>query len=290
MQRKNISKTRQDGNKLREHAKIRRSNNSENFRKPKSGRGRINLRAEPKEAVFNLPKTLSKNKSKGALFNGRRSSSGTRFANGSPIRQACGRNDKTGPCFDLNIPSNGYDVWSFASETKGLNLAHHNVFFNDDYKSEFDSILAGRIAKDPTLYVCQQEEGLKSRSKNRFEIIINAPSLSQNKISVTQEYNLCKERTFQKLGKMGINFKNMPKFDDLTTPRIFENLAPGADGSIYGLSPQRLFSTFQRPSAKTKVKGLYLTGGGVHPGPGLPMAALSGKHAAEMIKQDLALT
>ena len=181
-------------------------------------------------------------------------------------------------------------VWSFASETKGLNLAHHNVFFNDDYEGEFESILAGRIANDPTLYVCKQEEGLKSRSKNRFEIIINAPSLSQNKISVTQEYDLCKERTFQKLSKMGINFKNMPKFDDLTTPRIFENLAPGADGSIYGLSPQGLFSTFQRPSTKTRVKGLYLTGGGVHPGPGLPMAALSGKHAAEMIKQDLALT
>ena len=81
----------------------------------------------------------------------------------------------------------------------------------------------------------------------------------------------------------------MPKFDDLTT-REFSKISSGADGSIYGLSPQRLFSTFQRPSAKTKVKGLYLTGGGVHPGPGLPMAALSGKHAAEMIKQDLALT
>ncbi|MDC3107927.1 FAD-dependent oxidoreductase [Paracoccaceae bacterium] len=181
-------------------------------------------------------------------------------------------------------------VWSFASATDGLNLAHHNVFFNDDYKNEFDSILAGQIAKDPTLYVCQQEEGLTSRSKNRFEIIINAPSLSQNKISVTKEYDLCKERTFQKLSKMGINFKNKPKLDDLTTPRSFDNLAPGADGSIYGLSPQRLFSTFQRPSAKTRIKGLYLTGGGVHPGPGLPMAALSGKHAAEMIKQDLALT
>ena len=180
-------------------------------------------------------------------------------------------------------------VWSFASETKGLELAHHNVFFNENYQREFESILAGQISEDPTLYVCQQEEGLKNSSKNRFEIIINAPSLSQNKISVTKEYDLCKERTFQKLSKMGINFKNKPNLRDLTTPQTFEKLAPGADGSIYGLSPQRLFSTFQRPSGKTKIKGLYLVGGGVHPGPGLPMAALSGKHAAEMIKRDLAL-
>ena len=228
------------------------------------------------------------------LDDGQRYEAGTVLFNGDPRNF---REGNLGEGFKSLIKKTAVEprslsayVWSFASETKGLKLAHHNVFFNDDYKLEFDSILAGQIAKDPTLYVCQQEEGLKNSLKNRFEIIINAPSLSQNKISVTKEYDLCKERTFQKLGKMGINFKNMPKFDDLTTPRIFENLAPGADGSIYGLSPQRLFSTFQRPSAKTRVKGLYLAGGGVHPGPGLPMAALSGKHAVEMIKQDLALT
>ena len=111
MHRKNISKTKQDGNKLQKQAKYRQSDNSKKFRQTSSGRGRINLRAQPPEAVFNLPKTLSKNKNKGPLFNGRRSSSWTRFANGSPIRQACGRNDKTGPCFDLNIPSNGYGWW-----------------------------------------------------------------------------------------------------------------------------------------------------------------------------------
>ena len=180
-------------------------------------------------------------------------------------------------------------VWSFASETTGVELAHHNVFFNENYKNEFDSISAGQIAKDPTLYICKQEKGLKSSLKNRFEIIINAPSFTQNKITATKEYDLCKERTFQKLSKMGIYFKNKPDSRNLTTPEAFERLAPGADGSIYGLSPERLLSTFQRPSTKTKIRGLYLAGGGTHPGPGLPMAALSGKHAAEMIKRDLAL-
>ena len=228
------------------------------------------------------------------LNDGRKYKAGTVLFNGDPRNF---REGNLGEDFKSLIKKTATEprslsayVWSFASETKGLKLAHHNVFFNENYKSEFDSILAGKIAEDPTLYVCRQEKGLKNSSKNRFEIIINAPSLSQNKISVTKEYDLCKERTFQKLSKMGIDFQNKPNSSDLTTPRRFEKLAPGADGSIYGLSPQRLFSTFQRPSGKTKVKGLYLVGGGVHPGPGLPMAALSGKHAAEMIKRDLALT
>ena len=111
MQRKNISKTQQNGNILQKQTEFTQSGNSESIRKTSTGRGRINLRAEPRETTFNLPKTLHKNKNKGPLSGGRRNSSRTGFANGSSIREACGRNDKTGPCFDLNIPPNGYGWW-----------------------------------------------------------------------------------------------------------------------------------------------------------------------------------
>jgi len=37
------------------------------------------------------------------------------------------------------------------------------------------------------------------------------------------------------------------------------------------------------------IRGLYLAGGSVHPGPGVPMAALSGKIAAERLMADRAL-
>ena len=37
---------------------------------------------------------------------------------------------------------------------------------------------------------------------------------------------------------------------------------------------------FRRGSAHTPIPGLYLAGGSVHPGPGVPMAAMSGQLAA----------
>ncbi|MEL6520013.1 MAG: methoxyneurosporene dehydrogenase, partial [Pseudomonadota bacterium] len=40
----------------------------------------------------------------------------------------------------------------------------------------------------------------------------------------------------------------------------------------------------------TALPGLILAGGGTHPGAGIPMATLSGKHAAEAILQDRAST
>ena len=77
-------------------------------------------------------------------------------------------------------------------------------------------------------------------------------------------------KNISKTQQNGNILQKQTEFTHLTTPRAFERLAPGADGSIYGLSPERLLSTFQRPSTKTKIKGLYLAGGGTHPGPGCP--------------------
>jgi 1-hydroxycarotenoid 3,4-desaturase len=38
-------------------------------------------------------------------------------------------------------------------------------------------------------------------------------------------------------------------------------------------------SSFQRSNALTQIENLFLAGGSVHPGPGVPMAALSGRQA-----------
>ena len=65
---------------------------------------------------------------------------------------------------------------------------------------------------------------------------------------------------------------------------------PASRGSLYGLSPHGMTAALKRPRARTSLKGLYLAGGGTHPGAGIPMACLSGRHAAEAILTDHALT
>jgi 1-hydroxycarotenoid 3,4-desaturase len=188
-------------------------------------------------------------------------------------------------------------VWTFAAAPTGPELAHHNVFFGADPRDEFGPIAEGRPPEDPTLYVCAQDRGtgVAPPAVERFEIIENAaplpfpPPASLPHVS-PEETESCRTRTFQALARFGLHFGPEPPDGALTTPQGFETLFPASLGSLYGLSPSGMMAAFQRPTARTAVPGLYLAGGGAHPGAGVPMATLSGRHAAEAILTDLAST
>lgn len=183
--------------------------------------------------------------------------------------------------------SHSANVWSFAAEAKGMPLRHHNVFFCDPGKSEFAEIERGCIPSDPTLYVCAQDRGHGTHTlkTERFEIIMNAPDLTK-RADQPEDYEICHIRTFPTLRRFGLSFSPEPGPEALTTAKGFDTLFPGSAGALYGQSPHGMTAGLERPTAKTPIQGLYLAGGGAHPGAGVPMAALSGRHAAVAILND----
>ena len=162
------------------------------------------------------------------------------------------------------------EVWAFAATPHGPDLAHHNVFFRKNPKPEFDALERGESAPDPTLYLCAQDRGqpVASGALERFEIIANAPPVQGN--AEKEDLHRCRTRTFQTLARFGLTFDPTPETAALTTPAGFERLFPASDGSLYGQSPHGMTAAFERPTARTPVRGLYLAGGGTHPGAGLP--------------------
>ncbi|MEM9344328.1 MAG: 1-hydroxycarotenoid 3,4-desaturase CrtD [Pseudomonadota bacterium] len=177
------------------------------------------------------------------------------------------------------------EVWAFAATPVGPDLARHNVFFNADPRTEFDPISAGNPAEDPTVYVCAQDRGTGQTPPEveRFETIVNAPPTTADQ---PEDTHACRTRTFTALAARGLRFSPDPPDSALTTPSGFNALFPASHGSLYGRSPHGAMATFARPTARTRIPGLYLAGGGAHPGAGVPMAALSGLHAAAAILTD----
>ncbi|MEL6933579.1 MAG: 1-hydroxycarotenoid 3,4-desaturase CrtD [Pseudomonadota bacterium] len=223
------------------------------------------------------------------LENGTRIEADAVVFNGDPRALATGALGEAcniiAPQTEKTARSLSAEVWAFAAKANGPELAHHNVFFRDDPKPEFDAIMRGERCKDPTLYVCALDRGIPKPPPplERFEIIANAPSIEG--LPQQEEFDRCQTRTFRTLTRHGLSFSPEPDQSALTTPSGFERLFPATRGSLYGQSPHGMMAAFHRPTAKTIIDGLYLAGGGTHPGAGVPMAALSGRHAAEAILQ-----
>lgn len=196
-------------------------------------------------------------------------------------------------------------VQSFAATVSDrFPLAAHNVFFADGPRGEYTPLAQSKMQTDPTLYICAQDRfgGAEPEGPERFEIILNAPPLSSSPVTSNsspapdstphspQERTQCQTLIFGRLAAFGLTFGPNPQTDSLTGPHGFAALFPASSGSLYGRSPAGMMAALARPTARTKMAGLYLVGGGAHPGAGVPMATLSAQHAAEAMISDLCLT
>ena len=180
-------------------------------------------------------------------------------------------------------------VWTFAAQVTGAELTHHNLFFADAEADEFAPLARGQTPGAPTLYICAQDRAgpTPAPSVERFQIILNAPSCAPGASpqSVT-EAATCPTQTFDRLARFGLTFNPHPTPAELTLPADFARLFPASRGALYGRSPHGALAPFLRPTARTRIEGLYLAGGGTHPGAGVPMAAISGAHAAAAVLAD----
>jgi 1-hydroxycarotenoid 3,4-desaturase len=181
-------------------------------------------------------------------------------------------------------------TWAVVGLVEGRALMHHNVFFSDDYAAEFHALFRQRrCPDDPTVYVCAQDRGDDDdpRGSERLLLIINAPATGDEpRRWAHPELERCEETTFRTLERCGARLRPEAAMVR-TSPHDFASRYPGTGGALYGPASRGALSAFTRSGARTRVAGLYMAGGSVHPGPGVPMASLSGRLAAEALRSDL---
>ncbi|MBV8973436.1 MAG: FAD-dependent oxidoreductase, partial [Sphingomonadaceae bacterium] len=172
-------------------------------------------------------------------------------------------------------------TWTGVARPAGLALDHHTVVFSDDYGAEFADLAAGRLPRNPSVYLCAADRaaGAAPPAEEAIHLIVNAPpvgdGLPADAVAAGKDAALASLRA----GGVDLN----PGDGEWTTPADFAARFPATGGALYGRASHGWRASFQRPGAVTRVPGLFLAGGATHPGAGVPMAALSGRLAADAV-------
>jgi phytoene desaturase len=162
-------------------------------------------------------------------------------------------------------------------------LHHHNVWFSESYRAEYDRLDAGDLSDDPTIYACVSSVTDASQAPDGCEnwfVLVNTPP--DVRIDADDYASLVLDR----LSDRGVDLRPRAEFVHTMTPDDIAARYRSPGGAIYGSSSNGKRAAFVRPSNRGVRAGLYLVGGSSHPGGGLPLVTTSAKIVDEMIARD----
>jgi diapolycopene oxygenase len=171
-------------------------------------------------------------------------------------------------------------------------LAHHNFVFSRDAKEEFAAIYdAGEPAPDPTAYIAapaRTEPGVAPEGGEALYILVHTPYL-RDRHDWAEMLPHYRRTILDKLARTAgmEDLEERIVVEHTLTPQDIHERYKVLDGAIYGLASHgRVLGAFKPGNRSRQVEGLYLAGGSAHPGPGMPMALMSGWIAADTAHQD----
>jgi phytoene desaturase len=170
-------------------------------------------------------------------------------------------------------------------------LAHHTVFFPADYDAEFDAVF-GRLSRpvpEPAVYVCAPDDPAMrpDDGSETLSVMVDAPRHSADADGVDWDRSgladAYAEHVLDVLAVRGLDVRDRVLWRVVRTPADIERDTWSPGGSIYGFASHGLGAAFRRPGNTGPVPGLFLVGGSVHPGGGLPLVALSAEIVAGLV-------
>lgn len=172
--------------------------------------------------------------------------------------------------------------------------AHHLLVLTKGSGRVYEELFGrGEYPSDPPLYVnvtsVTDPADAPAGGSNPF-LVVGAPPLRPGAAGdevFESGYAECLVRRLEDAGFPGLAGSIVTRAH--FGPEHFRDRFHAFRGAIYGLGNAHniLGGSFRPPNYRDDVPGLYLAGGGVQPGAGLPMVVQSGKLAAERVARDL---
>lgn len=173
-------------------------------------------------------------------------------------------------------------------------LAHHTIYIAEDYQNNLDDIERRHVlSRDASFYVqnpCVTDPTLAPPGMSALYVLVPVTHQHDN-VDWSVERDRFRKQVLKHLEKIGLrDLERRIRFEQIVTPADWNsdfalhlgatfNLAHGLDQMLH-LRPHNRFEDLD---------GVYLVGGGTHPGSGLPVIFESARISSKLLLDDLGI-
>jgi phytoene desaturase len=174
-------------------------------------------------------------------------------------------------------------------------IDHHTIYLSRDYRRNFTEIEQGRAPPvNPSFYVqnaCVTDPGLAPAGHSTLYVLVPVGRRIGAGIDWNANRESFRKMTLKRLEHIGIkDIENRIRFEKILTPIDWEHDLNVYTGATFNLSHNLGQMLHMRPRNRFEdLEGVYLVGGGTHPGSGLPVIFESARITSRLMTHDLGL-
>jgi phytoene desaturase len=174
-------------------------------------------------------------------------------------------------------------------------LPHHTIYLARDYRRNVAEIEAGTAPpEEPSFYVqnaCMTDRTQAPRGHSTLYILVPVGHLRDGGPDWQQEAPRYRRLTLDRLARIGVpDIERRIRFEKMITPQDWNGGMAIHRGATFNLAHSLDQMLHWRPRNRFEdLEGVYLVGGGTHPGSGLPVIFESARISSRLLTEDFGL-
>ena len=173
-------------------------------------------------------------------------------------------------------------------------IPHHSIYLSENYRDNLADIESRHVlSKDPSMYVQNAgitDSTLAPRGMSTLYLLVPVTHRHPN-VDWRREAPRFREVALDQLDRFGIhNVRERIRYEKMLTPDDWQDGYEIYRGATFNLSHDLGQMLHLRPHNRFEdLEGVYLVGGGTHPGSGLPVIYSSARISSNLLLKDLGI-
>ena len=173
-------------------------------------------------------------------------------------------------------------------------VSHHTIYLAKDYQQNLRDIeQEHKLSPDPSFYVqnaCITDRTLAPKGMSTLYVLVPVTHETEN-VNWEKEQGRFRALALRQLEKVGItDVEKRIRFEKVLTPKSWGSEFALHRGATFSMSHNLAQMLHNRPHNRFEdVDGVYLVGGGTHPGSGLPVIFESARITSRLLLEDMAI-